>query len=677
MQRAATAWRDFARRHPVWASFCGVLLLLVLLLAFFNWNWARGPIGRIVSAATGREFRIDGHLDVDYFPLQVHAGRLYFANASWSAEPAMARVERLDMRVRFWPLLSGRVVLPQLAVDKPHLRLERNAEGAGNWVFGEPRKGCETGECASGVRILQLLVHGGVLEVRAPTLMTSLDVRFDSARPGSPGALAPLVLMGEGTYRAAPFGLAGIIDSPLALQGKPRPYHLDITARAGGSYARAFGTLAEPLQTENVAVNFEMGGTDLADLYELAGIVLPHTPPYALTGLLRRHGTRISYTGFSGRVGDSDLSGEGEFNFGGPRPRLTAKLQSKLIDLDDLAGFIGGTPGTGAGETASAEQKKERSEQKASGKVLSDTPIRLDQLRAMDADVQLTATRINSPRLPLENMKAHLKLDDGRLILDPLDFGAAGGRLAGIVQLDARSTPAQFGLVVKVEQLQLPKLMPKVKALDDSVGTLAGVIDLAGKGNSAASIMAHSQGNFSVIMGSGSFSNLLLEVAGLDIAESLVFLLGKDQEVRLRCAYADFGIVDGVATARAVALDTTDTALLVRGNLDFAKEKLDLKLVPRPKDFSPLSIRTPINIGGTFADPAIAPSGKLVLRGAAVAALASIAPPLALLGLIETGPGHDTGCLQEPIGRKEEREKKPVTPPGPRSVPLQSAPAIQ
>jgi uncharacterized protein involved in outer membrane biogenesis len=178
-------------------------------------------------------------------------------------------------------------------------------------------------------------------------------------------------------------------------------------------------------------------------------------------------------------------------------------------------------------------------------------------------------------------------------------------------------------------------------------------------------------------MGSGSFSNLLLEVAGLDIAESLVFLLGKDQEVRLRCAYADFGIVDGVATARAVALDTTDTALLVRGNLDFAKEKLDLKLVPRPKDFSPLSIRTPINIGGTFADPAIAPSGKLVLRGAAVAALASIAPPLALLGLIETGPGHDTGCLQEPIGRKEEREKKPVTPPGPRSVPLQSAPAIQ
>ncbi len=590
----------------------------------------------------------------------------------------MAQVERLDMRVRFWPLLIGRVVLPELVVDQPRLRLERNARGMGNWAMGKPPQSCEAEECGSSVRILQLLAHGGLLEFREPTLMTSLDVRFDSARPGSDGALAPLVLMGEGTYRAAPFGLAGIVDSPLALQGKPRPYSLDITARAGDSYARAYGTLAEPLQTGNVAVNFEMGGTDLANLYELVGIVLPHTPPYELNGLLSRKGARISYTGFSGKVGDSDLSGDGEFDLGGPRPRLTAKLQSRRIDFDDLAGFIGGTPGTGEGETASAEQKKEKSEQKASGKVLPDTPIQLDRLHAMDADVQLTAARVNSPRLPLENMQAHLKLDAGRLMLDPLDFGAAGGRLASTVQLDARSTPAQFGIVMKVEHLQLPKLMPKVKALDDSVGTLAGVIDLSGKGDSAASIMAQSQGNFSVIMGSGSFSNLLLEVAGLDIAESLVFLLGKDREVRLRCAYADFGIVDGVATARAVALDTTDTALLVRGNLNFAKETLDLKLVPKPKDFSPLSIRAPIDIGGTFADPAVAPSGKLVLRGAAVAALASIAPPLALIGLIETGPGHDTGCLQEPVGKKDadQKQKKPVTPPGPRSMPIQSAPTI-
>ncbi len=77
MQQVLTAWRGFPQRHPVWTTTLGILLLLVLLLAFFNWNWARGPVARIVSASTGREFRIEGNLDVDYFPLAVHAERLY------------------------------------------------------------------------------------------------------------------------------------------------------------------------------------------------------------------------------------------------------------------------------------------------------------------------------------------------------------------------------------------------------------------------------------------------------------------------------------------------------------------------------------------------------------------------------------------------------------------------
>ncbi len=136
-------------------------------------------------------------------------------------------------------------------------------------------------------------------------------------------------------------------------------------------------------------------------------------------------------------------------------------------------------------------------------------------------------------------------------------------------------------------------------------------------------------------MGSGSFSNLLLELAGLDIAESLVFLVGKDKQVRLRCAYADFGITNGVATARARGAGHHRHGTWCAATWT-SRRNAGPELVPRPKDFSPLSIRAPINISGTFADPVIGPSGKLVLRGAAVAALVSIAPPLALLG-----PGRD------------------------------------
>jgi AsmA family protein len=666
MNRAGiAAWAGFPRRHPAWTVVAGFISLLVLVFVFVDWNWARGPVQRIVSGVTGREFRIAGDLDIDFLPLEVKAEKVYFGNASWSAEPAMARIEKVDLRVRFWPLLAGRFTLPRISLEQPWLRLERNAEGLGNWALSN---NCRPDGCPRRLRIQQLYVRDGQLEVREPALQTALDINFESTTPASRNALAPLVLHGRGTYRNAPFGIAGHVDSPLALQGKPLPYELDLTVQAGDTQARASGTLEEPLQTQDVAVNFELKGADLAELYDLIGIALPRTPPYNIRGLLSRHGNRYAYEGFTGTVGDSDLSGIASIDTGGPRPKLTANLKSSRIDFDDLSGFIGGNPGTGEGETASAQQKKASQAQRASGKRLPSKPINFSKLRSMDADVQLVAAKVESPKLPLESMSAHLLLEDGLLTLTPLNFGAAGGQLAASVRVDARREPADFTLAMQVRQLQLPKLMPKAKPLRDSTGSINGVVNLDGHGNSAATILGTADGELGFIMGPGQMSNLLLEIAGLDVAETLGFLIGKDQQVRLRCAYADFNVNDGIATARSVAIDTTDTALLIRGDFSFRSESLDLTLLPRPKDMSPISIRTPIKIGGTFADPSFAPKGgPLLLRGAAVAALASVAPPLALLGLIETGPGDDTNCGREPPQAEDkkgdEKLSRPTSPP--------------
>ncbi len=662
------AWSAFPRRHPYWTGAGALLALLLLLPAVISWNWARGPVQRAVSSFTGREFHIDGDLDLDFVPLEVHAEKIRFGNASWSGQPVMASAQRLHARVRFWPLLAGRVTLPRLSIDQPYLRIERNAEGLGNWVFGQQPR-CKPAGCPQRLRILQLHATAGKLEVREPTLQTAIDVRFDS-EPATPGTLEPLVLSGNGTYRKAPFELAGHVDSPLELQGKPLPYTLDLQVQAGDTMVHASGTLAEPLQTENVAVNFGMRGPDLALLYEFAGLVLPKTPPYALQGRLSRNGNRISYEDFTGTVGDSDLSGTATVDIGGERPKLTAKLQSRVIDFDDLAGFIGGNPATGKGETASEEQQQAARAKRASGKLLPAKPIELGKLRSMDADVELVAARVDSPRLPLESMSAHLLLEDGMLTLVPLEFGAAGGRLTGTVRVDARTDPADMAFNMQFQNMQLPKLLPKVKLMHDALGSLSGVVNLEGKGNSTASMLATSNGELGFIMGRGRMSNLLLEVAGLDIAEALGFLIGRDQQVTLRCAYADFAVVDGIATARSVAFDTTDTALLIRGDFSFRNETLDLTLVPRPKDMSPVSIRTPIRIGGTFADPAVAPKGgPLLLRGTAVAALAAIAPPLALLGLVETGPGKDTDCgrgatPEEQVPSRTESHIPPPSKPG-------------
>ncbi|PSD26234.1 hypothetical protein C7E12_18290, partial [Stenotrophomonas maltophilia] len=54
------------------------------------------------------------------------------------------------------------------------------------------------------------------------------------------------------------------------------------------------------------------------------------------------------------KVGDSDLGGSLQFEVGRDRPRLTATLESKRLDFDDLAGFVGAPPKTWPGPGRSA-----------------------------------------------------------------------------------------------------------------------------------------------------------------------------------------------------------------------------------------------------------------------------------------------------------------------------------
>lgn len=138
---------------------------------------------------------------------------------------------------------------------------------------------------------------------------------------------------------------------------------------------------------------------------------------------------------------------------------------------------------------------------------------------------------------------------------------------------------------------------------------------------------------------------LLVELAGLDVTQSLGYLFNQDKQVPIRCAFADFGVSDGLMQTRRMAVDTTDTIVLGSGQINLKDESLALELDPRPKDRSILSFRTPLKIGGTLKDPSFLPDpGKLGLRGAVALALGTIAPPAALLATIDTGSGQDSDC---------------------------------
>ncbi|MEN5209909.1 AsmA family protein [Stenotrophomonas terrae] len=617
-----------------------LLTALIVLILLWDWNWFKAPLERAVQARTGRALHI-GNLDVDLGrTTTVRGDAIRFANASWATQPQMATADRVELDIRIWPLLRGSVQIPEIRLSRPDVLLQTAPRKGdpGNWNF-------LSGGGGNPPQLQRLRINDGRLQFLDEIGRTRIDLDVRSGNPKQADAAPPLLIQGKGRWRGAAFTLKGGTESPLQLSNSEHPFRIHLDARAGPTHAIASGSLTNPFQFQVFDLQFQLSGQDLEDLYPLIGIAIPSSPPYRLDGQLKRDHERWRYEKFTGRVGDSDLAGDVEIDVAGERPRLTANLLSKRLDFDDLAGFIGAPPKTGGKESANAEQKAQAAQLAAKPTVLPDKPYNLTKLRAMDADVRWKAQHINSPTLPLDDMDAHLLLDNGLLRLEPLNFGVAGGDIRSTVRMDARRPQISTTLTASLRRIQLGQLFPNAKLAEQASGGISGDIRLSGNGNSIAAMLGSSNGDVALGMGRGHIGNLLMELAGLDVAESLKFLFTGDKQIPLRCAFGDFGVRNGLMQSRALAFDTTDTLVVGEGSISLKQEQLDLLLRPRPKDVSILALRSPLRIGGSFKDPSFRPDFKaLGLRGAIALTLASIAPPAALLATIETGPGKDADC---------------------------------
>ncbi|HEY8908031.1 MAG TPA: AsmA family protein, partial [Rhodoferax sp.] len=358
---------------------------------------------------------------------------------------------------------------------------------------------------------------------------------------------------------------------------------------------------------------------------------------YTVQGHLLHTGASWRYEQFSGRIGASDIAGDVQVISGGKRPILTAELRSKLLDLDDLAPTIGARPTVDP--TATALKGPDRH-------VLPDLPFKTERWDSVDADVVLHATQLHHAKAwPLENLTTHLKLRDSMLTLDPLDFGLAGGELKTKVTLDGRQQPIQAHAQVSARKVLLAKLFPTVNLSKSSIGQINGDMDLVGSGNSVGRMLASANGKMGLVVAGGQISKLMMEQMGLHLWEILSLNLTGDQLVKLRCAVAGFDVKQGKMQAKTLVFDTQVTTLLGTGTIDLGQETLDLTFNPKTKNTSPVALRSPIYVRGSFAQPTVDfDKTRITARAAGAVALGLINPLLALLPLIDAGPGKDIDC---------------------------------
>jgi len=587
-----------------------------------------------------RQFELDGTLDggelnVDSLGFELAGGTVALQGSmDVNSLPASARME-----ARFSDLALGRM--------------------ADTFTPLEERLGLLSGELHAivtqslddAVRDDVIAPVIGRLKIEPSTLQfadaeAGTELRITAQTRGLEDGEQQFEMDGRGTYDGDALSIRFRGDALLDARLPDRPYSVDLDARAVESRIELDGTLLRPLSLAGMDLELLLKGPGPERLSRLLGVPLPELPRYELSGRLGLDDGRWSLSNFDGTVGESDLRGRLQFDAGVSPPRLTGRLRSDSLDIEDFGEIFGVERGSeAAGTIAASEEGRAQGEDRY---VLPDGPFAGDAWRQVNADVQYRGASVRAGDVPLSEVVVDFRLKDGMGKFEPVGFGVGDGRLDFTLALDANQDPPTGTLGVRVRSVDLRDALRDWDLAEESVGIIAAEGKFWVRGRSVAALLGSADGGLVILMAEGSLDALLVELAGLDAGEAFLSWVGERDTVPINCTYVDLQSRQGSVRFDTFVVDTPDTIFTAGGHVDMNDERVDVSIIAHPRDASVLVGRTPLHVGGTFDAIEVGiHGGELGVRAGASAALGAIGGPLgALLPLLDVGDNEGKGYCQ-------------------------------
>ncbi|MBA2483656.1 MAG: AsmA family protein [Nitrosomonas sp.] len=567
---------------------------LLLVVALINWNWVLDLAARQVSKEIGRALIIDGDLTVNWSQtLHIRMEQIRLENAKWSKHPYMFELAALDLQIDLRALIKGDLIFPQIALYKPSLILEKSFQGKPNWDLPI--------DLDVKLPIFQRLmiddsrlVYQDLSTNAAETIVTFSKIRAHA------GEKDITKLQAHGNFNKQPLAILLNAGPLLALRKLEKPFPIAVSFKSPGNNVTADKVLIQPLQ---------------------------------LKGNLIRQKNIWQFAKMYGQIGKSDLMGNILVDIRRQRRFVEANITSNRINVNDFVSLINFVSKSQSGNVATLAKQQEIKQKESNTVVLPVQPLDFEIFRYIDANINLRVNHVAS-KVPVNNLIIQMLLDHGHLTLFLPDFGIAKGNIQLRIELDVEKKPVQSKIEAKIRHVKLNEILHNFEFANESLGVIGGQGIFWFKGDSVAEMLASADGGLLMLMAGGKLDALLVELSGLDIGESLVKLLGDRETVKINCVFLDFPTKKGVMNINNLVIDTQDTLYFGKGSIDFAQERLEVVIDPRPKDLSLYSARAPLHITGSFKDPSILPEASAVLRGFASLALLPAAPIVALIGLL-------------------------------------------
>jgi hypothetical protein len=647
-----------------------ILVLGFLYLSFADFGNYKPEIEAAVADATGREFRINGDLEIR--PLLSPSVRMQdvtLANAPWANEPNMVEIGAMAVEIDLWSLLSGPVVVKDFQLHDVNVRLETNEDGQSNTDFDVPEAEPAVEEAAAPA------------SAEPPLILRNADisnVKFTVQQPGSDDinlALESLTVVTDEAGQQVIVGAGSLLERALTLDGVVREQQADINATFGtiryhsltrhrGAEADVDITISrltdvgEVLEITNLpaedltlsgnialrgdslwlsdvtfgvanaalVINGELDGATSEARLELSanapslaalGAGLPNMPMTGSASVVLAQNA-LQMDPFEFRFGESDLAGMLSIA-GGDATEITLQASSSLIDLRPFSAD------EEAGESAEIEQAASAEDE--SPYMFGEQPLPLDALRALNTDIDITIDRIQGRSSHINDVSLIVDASDGAITLDAAFKDDRSGSFENHVELQASESVADLSVTALASELRLGMFTGEELA-DEFAPATDLSLDITASGASPRQLAASTNGRVLFTQGSGRMKNELIGRLSGDLLAQLFSALNpfaKDEEFsNWDCSIFAIDFVSGEGEITGFLLQGEKIMVVGGGEIDLNTEKLGIEFNTKPRSGVGVSADmfvTPfVALSGTLKEPGVGlnASGVLLEGGMAV-----------------------------------------------------------
>jgi AsmA protein len=569
----------------------------------------RDAVKAEIRAVTGLDPVLRGETQVTLFPTgYVSLSDIILGDTNAEDPPLTA--EKLTARLRFFPLLMGRIEVSDVALVSPRIALIRHKDGSSNWApllaslqrnFHPKAKSAEKTVSFSEIRIT-----GGNIWLQDEVRGISERLREVDVSLAWPAISKSFAATGRMTWRYEPLEIAvTLADFAAALQGE----RSGLKVRVAGPPLKAVFDGAIGLQP-----TLKIDGALSADSNSLRRAMVWAGGRPLPGGGFGKFSLKAQTNVVAGTVALSQVAvevdgnaAEGVLTFvGDGRLAIQGTLAADEIDL---------TPYLSAIRLLAVSDRE-----------WNRTPLDLEGLAANELDLRLSAAKMTVGSAKLGRTAIAANLRGGRMTVTVGESQAFGGVIKGTLGLAASERGADFR-----SQLQFTNV-----DLESCIGELFGIRRIEGKGNLNLTLDGAGPNVHALtrtLNGTATLTGAKGALTGLNVEQLLRRLerrpLSGGSEFRTgRTPFDKLGIdikvVQGIANVEKVALEGPAVRLSVSGQASIPARDLDLKgtatLLGSTTAEGRSTFELPFVVYGQWDDPVMLPDPQILIRRSGAAA---------------------------------------------------------